>query len=128
MAYAARHEMCESAEDFLARRTRLAFVDVRAAEEALPRVRPSEKSLLLMCTDTCRRVAQRTRRTFVDVRPLRVRSSNGQGFDSNRHSTSRAAHTARIRGRARRRGVAAGALPWQLGFREYSKSSTKPLN
>ena len=30
--------MCESAEDFLARRTRLAFVDVSAAEEALPKV------------------------------------------------------------------------------------------
>lgn len=39
VAYAARHEMCEGAEDFLARRTRLAFVDVSAAEEALPRVR-----------------------------------------------------------------------------------------
>ncbi len=54
VAYAARHEMCESAEDFLARRTRLAFVDVRAAEEALPRVQPLQKSSLLqMCTDTC---------------------------------------------------------------------------
>lgn len=39
VAYAARHEMCEFAEDFLARRTRLAFVDVAAAEEALPKAR-----------------------------------------------------------------------------------------
>lgn len=39
MVYAAREEMCENAVDFLARRTRLAFLDIRAAEEALPRVR-----------------------------------------------------------------------------------------
>lgn len=38
MVYAAREEMCESAVDFLARRTRLAFLDISAAEEALPRV------------------------------------------------------------------------------------------
>lgn len=38
VVYAAREEMCESAVDFLARRTRLAFLDIRAAEEALPRV------------------------------------------------------------------------------------------
>ena len=41
VVYSARHEMCESAADFLARRTRLAFTDIRAAEEALPRVRCS---------------------------------------------------------------------------------------
>jgi len=38
VVYAATHEFCETAEDFLARRTRLAFVDVAAAEQALPRV------------------------------------------------------------------------------------------
>ena len=38
VAYAARHEMCETAVDFVARRTRLAFVDVAATEQALPRV------------------------------------------------------------------------------------------
>ena len=37
--YAARHEYCETATDFLLRRTRLAFVDIDAAEAALPRVR-----------------------------------------------------------------------------------------
>ena len=40
MVYAARHEYCETATDFLLRRTRLAFVDIDAAEAALPRVRP----------------------------------------------------------------------------------------
>jgi len=38
VAYAARYEYCTGVEDFLARRTRLAFLDVRAAEQALPRV------------------------------------------------------------------------------------------
>ena len=39
VVYTARHEYCESAQDFLARRTRLAFLDIEAAREALPRVR-----------------------------------------------------------------------------------------
>jgi len=39
VVYAARHEYCETATDFLLRRTRLAFVDIDAAEAALPRVR-----------------------------------------------------------------------------------------
>lgn len=38
MVYAARHEMCCGAVDFLARRSRLAFLDVAAARQALPRV------------------------------------------------------------------------------------------
>lgn len=38
VAYAARHEMCRTASDFLARRSRLAFLDVPAAKRALPRV------------------------------------------------------------------------------------------
>jgi len=38
VVYAARAEYCQTAVDFLARRTRLAFLDVKAAEEALPRV------------------------------------------------------------------------------------------
>lgn len=38
MAYCARHEYCESAVDFIARRTRLAFLDTDAAGKALPRV------------------------------------------------------------------------------------------
>jgi glycerol-3-phosphate dehydrogenase len=38
VVYAARHEMCRSATDFLARRTRLAFLDVAAARTAAPRV------------------------------------------------------------------------------------------
>ncbi len=33
-----RHEYCETPEDFLARRTRMAFLDARAAMKALPRV------------------------------------------------------------------------------------------
>ena len=36
--YAVRNEMCETPEDFIARRTRLAFVDAGAAAQALPRV------------------------------------------------------------------------------------------
>lgn len=38
VVYAVREEYCETADDFLARRTRLAFLDRPAAEEALPRV------------------------------------------------------------------------------------------
>lgn len=38
MAFCARHEYCESAIDFIARRTRLAFLDTDAAGRALPRV------------------------------------------------------------------------------------------
>ena len=45
VVYAARHEYCETAEDFIARRTRLAFLDVDATRQALPRV--SSVSLLL---------------------------------------------------------------------------------
>lgn len=37
MEYACREYACH-AVDFLARRTRLAFLNVRAAEEALPRI------------------------------------------------------------------------------------------
>jgi glycerol-3-phosphate dehydrogenase len=33
-----RHEYCVTVEDFLARRIRLAFLDVAAAEAAVPRV------------------------------------------------------------------------------------------
>ena len=38
VVYAVRYEMCRSAVDFLARRSRLAFLDVAAARHALPRV------------------------------------------------------------------------------------------
>jgi len=38
VVYSVREEMCETARDFLARRCRLAFLDVNAAETALPRV------------------------------------------------------------------------------------------
>lgn len=38
VAYCARNEYCETAVDFIARRTRLAFLDVNAATRALPRV------------------------------------------------------------------------------------------
>ncbi|KAF5742556.1 putative glycerol-3-phosphate dehydrogenase [Tripterygium wilfordii] len=38
VAYCARHEYCESAVDFIARRSRLAFLDTDAARRALPRV------------------------------------------------------------------------------------------
>ncbi|XXG45226.1 hypothetical protein AAC387_Pa02g0360 [Persea americana] len=38
VAYCARNEYCETAVDFLARRTRLAFLDADAASRALPRV------------------------------------------------------------------------------------------
>ncbi len=39
VVYAVQNEYCETAEDFIARRTRLAFLDVEACKEALPRVR-----------------------------------------------------------------------------------------
>ncbi|XP_058762178.1 glycerol-3-phosphate dehydrogenase SDP6, mitochondrial-like isoform X2 [Vicia villosa] len=38
VAYCARNEYCESAIDFIARRTRLAFLETDAAKRALPRV------------------------------------------------------------------------------------------
>lgn len=38
VAYCARQEYCESAVDFIARRSRLAFLDTDAASRALPRV------------------------------------------------------------------------------------------
>lgn len=38
VVYAARHEYCLTAHDFLAHRTRLAFLDVAAARAAVPRV------------------------------------------------------------------------------------------
>ncbi|KAG2438924.1 hypothetical protein HYH02_010718 [Chlamydomonas schloesseri] len=38
VVYAVRHEYCHTPQDFLARRTRLAFLDARAALAALPRV------------------------------------------------------------------------------------------
>lgn len=38
MAYCARNEYCETAIDFIARRSRLAFLDTNAAGRALPRV------------------------------------------------------------------------------------------
>ncbi|KAJ1403121.1 hypothetical protein SESBI_27528 [Sesbania bispinosa] len=38
VAYCARNEYCESAIDFIARRTRLAFLETDAAKKALPRV------------------------------------------------------------------------------------------
>ncbi|CAI0442658.1 unnamed protein product [Linum tenue] len=38
VAYCARNEYCESAVDFIARRSRLAFLDTDAAHRALPRV------------------------------------------------------------------------------------------
>ncbi|XP_058084283.1 glycerol-3-phosphate dehydrogenase SDP6, mitochondrial [Magnolia sinica] len=38
VAYCARHEYCESVVDFIARRSRLAFLDTDAAGRALPRV------------------------------------------------------------------------------------------
>jgi len=38
VAFCARHEYCESAIDFIARRSRLAFLDTDAAGRALPRI------------------------------------------------------------------------------------------
>jgi glycerol-3-phosphate dehydrogenase len=38
VTYAARYELCETASDFLCRRTRLAFVDAQAALDAVPKV------------------------------------------------------------------------------------------
>lgn len=41
VVYAVHHEFCEHPEDFIARRTRLAFIDTAATQQALPRVRRS---------------------------------------------------------------------------------------
>jgi hypothetical protein len=42
VVYAVRQEYCASVEDFVARRTRMAFLDVAACEAAVPRVRARE--------------------------------------------------------------------------------------
>ena len=39
VVYCCRHEYCETPEDFISRRCRLAFLDTQACREALPRVR-----------------------------------------------------------------------------------------
>ena len=39
VVYCCRHEYCETPEDFISRRCRLAFLDTQACKEALPRVR-----------------------------------------------------------------------------------------
>eukprot|EP00878_Enallax_costatus_P012574 GHUV01013132.1.p1 GENE.GHUV01013132.1~~GHUV01013132.1.p1 ORF type:complete len:476 (+),score=131.45 GHUV01013132.1:351-1778(+) len=44
VVHACRSEYCASVEDFLARRTRLAFLDSKAAEAAIPRVSSSSRS------------------------------------------------------------------------------------
>ena len=44
VVWAVREELCETACDFIARRTRLAFVDTAACEQALPRVRASGRA------------------------------------------------------------------------------------
>lgn len=52
VVYAARQEYCETAEDFIARRTRLAFLDVDACRLALPRVRipaPQNSAAACLC-------------------------------------------------------------------------------
>lgn len=62
VAYCARNEYCESAIDFIARRTRLAFLETDAARRALPRVieilanehkwdKPRQKEELQKATD-----------------------------------------------------------------------------
>lgn len=38
VAYCARYEYCESVVDFIARRSRLAFLDTDAAQRAVPRI------------------------------------------------------------------------------------------
>ena len=47
VVYAVQNEYCETAEDFIARRTRLAFLDVAACREALPRV--SKRLSIKLC-------------------------------------------------------------------------------
>ena len=49
VVYAVHHEYCETPEDFIARRSRLAFLDHRACEEALPRVITPLLICLLVC-------------------------------------------------------------------------------
>ena len=50
--YAMESEMCETPEDFIARRTRLAFLDTRACEHALPRVRLEANRMAAQGPDT----------------------------------------------------------------------------
>ncbi len=46
VVYAVHNEYCETPEDFIARRSRLAFLDQRACQEALPRVHVPSSLLL----------------------------------------------------------------------------------
>ena len=49
VVYAVQNEYCETAEDFIARRTRLAFLDVDACREALPRVSSRMRGEYFVC-------------------------------------------------------------------------------
>jgi glycerol-3-phosphate dehydrogenase len=49
VVYAARHEFCETANDFLARRSRLAFLDVASAKKARTALPPPPPALPGRC-------------------------------------------------------------------------------
>ncbi len=60
VVYSCRHEYCETPEDFISRRCRLAFLDTQACKEALPRVRWCAVLCCAVCwlAQTCRSAGQ----------------------------------------------------------------------
>lgn len=59
VVYCIRNEMCETPEDFIARRTRLAFIDTAATAQALPRVSILLAGVAAACLPSRRRLCTR---------------------------------------------------------------------
>lgn len=84
VAYCARNEYCETAVDFIARRSRLAFLDTDAAGRALPRV------IEILATehgwDKARKKAEMAKaKAFLET----FKSSQNAQFDDGKHSSSK---------------------------------------
>uniref|UniRef100_A0A7N0UD26 glycerol-3-phosphate dehydrogenase n=1 Tax=Kalanchoe fedtschenkoi TaxID=63787 RepID=A0A7N0UD26_KALFE len=81
VAYCARNEYCESAVDFIARRSRLAFLDTDAANRALPRI------IEILATEhkwdkTRRKVETQKAKAFLET----FKSSKNAQFHDGKHS------------------------------------------
>lgn len=74
VVYAVQNEYCETPEDFIARRSRLAFLDTRACAEALPRV-----CLLLKSTCVCVQLRQLLQETVHNSRLQAIQADTSAG-------------------------------------------------
>ena len=84
MAYCARNEYCETAVEFIVRRSRLAFLDTDAAGRALPRV------IEILATehgwDKARKKSEMANaKAFLET----FKSSQNAQFDDEKHSSSK---------------------------------------